>query len=106
MLEKINIQRTIYGKNTFQNAIDTEFKQLIPKESTVQETKLVTVDSFFDEYDQIFYDIPLSGSKSHLEIINRSSDYLGVSFSELEEEIRNLRADNVFLRNQLLVLSQ
>lgn len=105
-MEKVNIERKIYGKNTFQNVIDTEFKQLIPKESPIQETKIVTVDSFFNEYDQIFYDIPTTGSKSHLELINRSSEYIGVSFSDLEEEIRNLRSENVFLKNQLLVLSQ
>ncbi len=103
---QVDISRKVYGKKTFTNVIDTSFNQLIPKTPIIQEDPLVNIDTFFNNYDDLFYQIPTSGSdKSHLELINRSSDYLGISLTDLEEEINNLRLENVNLKNQIFILT-
>lgn len=103
-MEKVTINRKIYGKNSLKNVIDTNFNDLIkPKDDT--ETSEFTVNDFFDKYNTLFYSIPASGSNSHQELVNRSSEYLDISFQELIEEIRQLRQDNVSLRNQLITIS-
>jgi hypothetical protein len=106
MAEIVQIQRKIFGKNTFKNVVDINFNQLIPKESTAAVQPPATVETFFQDYNTLFYDIPASGSNnSHLELINKSSDYLGISFIDLQNEINNLRSENVALKNQIYTLT-
>lgn len=106
MAESVDIKRKIYGKNSFTTVVDTSFSQLIPKEETVDTTTDQQVSDFFDMYNNLFYDIPESGSaESHLELVNRSSDYLGISYTDLLEELRVTRNENVSLKNQLFVLT-
>ena len=102
----ITIKNKIFGKNSFTNVIDTKFSELAAIQPSIQEKQLATIDTFFNDYDNLFYDIPITGSlKSHLELINRSSDYLGISFIDLQTEINNLRQENVALKNQLYTLT-
>jgi hypothetical protein len=110
MAEAIDIKRKIYGKNTFTNVVDVSFKQLVPQDGNPAEDENqninVTIVSFFDNYDTLFYDIPPSGSdNSHLELVRRSADYIGVSLEDLQEEIRNLREENVSLKNQIFSIT-
>lgn len=107
MEQKAEIKRKIFGKNGFQNVVDTQFKQLIKPEDTTEESIDADISKFFQTYDDLFYDIPVSGSaNSHLELVTRSSDYIGLSLADLQEELANLREENVSLKNQLFVLSQ
>lgn len=105
MGEQVNIVRKIYGKNTFTNVVDVEFNQLVPKE-TIDITQIpASVDSFFNDYDTLFYDIPPSGSEnSHTKLVNRSAEYIGLSIDDLREEIANLRDENVSLKTQIFSL--
>lgn len=106
MSEIITVNRKIYGKNTFINVVDTEFKQLSPQEPKTIDAPPTTVEKFFDDYNTLFYDIPPSGSSnSHQELINKSSEYLGISIEDLESEIRILREENISLKNQLFNIS-
>src|SRR5258706_13910742 len=102
MIEKIDIKKKVYGKNSFTNVIDTNFKQLITPVTEVILSVTESINSFFQSYDSLFFDISPSGSdQSHLELVSRSSDYLGISISDMQEEIRVLREENVSLKNQL-----
>jgi hypothetical protein len=109
MAEAVDIKRKIYGKNTFTNVVDVSFKQLVPQDGNPAEDDITgasTVAQLFNDYDTLFYDIPPSGSvNSHLEIVKRSGDYIGIDFENLEEEIRNLREENVSLKNQIVTLT-
>ncbi len=106
MAEIVSIERKIFGKNSFTNVVDVKFNQLIPQEPSVTQAPDTTVDKFFIDYDSLFFDIPPSGSeKSHQELVIRSSEYLGISFEDLQQEIIQLREENVSLRTQLLTLS-
>lgn len=106
MSEIIDIKRKIYGKNSFTTVVDTSFSQLIPKDNTTPLSSTAQVSEFFTIYNSIFYDIPATGSiNTHLELVNRSSEYLGISYTDLLEELRTTRNENVSLKNQLFVLT-
>jgi hypothetical protein len=106
MAESVEIKRKIYGKNSFSNVVDTKFTQLVPQDGNPEETNTpqANVESFFNDYDTLFYDIPPSGSEnSHETIVKKSSEYIGINIDDMEEEIKNLREENVSLKNQLLL---
>lgn len=106
-MNEVPIIRKVYGKNSFQNVVDTNFSQLINPDNTTSESLDSNVESFFRDYDNLFFDIPPSGSENtHLELVKRSSDYIGFSFDDLQEELRNLREENVSLKNQLFIITQ
>lgn len=106
MSETAIVQRKIFGKNTFSNVVDTKFNQLVPSNQQAIVKEDANVDDFFASYDSLFYDIPPSGSlKSHLELVNRSSEYIGISIEDLEKEIVSLREENVALKKQLFSIS-
>lgn len=103
MSERVDVIKKVYGKNSFPLAVDTEFKQLIPVIFPVTASSTDdSVEAFFQSYDNLFFDIPPSGSdQSHLVLITKSSEYLGISLNDLQDEIRLLREENVSLKNQL-----
>jgi hypothetical protein len=107
MEEQINIQKTIYSRNQFENVVNTQFSQLIQSRNDTPAEPETSVTDFFELYDILFYDIPLSGSdNSHLGLSTRSLEYLGVSLEDLTTEISNLRQENIDLKNQILLASQ
>lgn len=108
MSEQVKIQKTIYSLEGVNNTIDTKFSQLIPPTSaSASVTPDVSVSEFFNQYNLLFYDIPLSGSdESHLGLATRSLEYLGLSLEDLQTEISNLREENIDLKNQILISSQ
>jgi len=102
----VTIERKIFGKGSFTNVVDVKFKQFVPNTPAKDLEPIPTVEKFFADYSELFYFIPPSGSNtSHLEIVNRSSEYLGISFEDMEEEIRQLREEIVALKRQLFSIS-
>lgn len=105
-MASVDIKRKIYGKNSFSNVVDTSFSQLIPKSDKGPADEADRISKFVAAYEDVFYDIPATGSGlSHLDIINRSSEYLGISYTDLLEELRLTRNENVSLKNQLFTLT-
>jgi hypothetical protein len=103
----VKIQKTIYGLESFNNTINTNFTQLVqdPKIPVVTIDK--SINEFFQDYDSLFYEIPLSGSdQSHLGLSTRSLEYLGLSLDDLRNEINFLREENINLKNQILQSSK
>ena len=101
MSETVDIKRTIYGKNTFSSVVNTDFKELIPNQADQQPNPVATVDNFFDTYNTLFFEIPLEGQGSHRELLDRSGDYVGKTYTELLKEVEDLKAENVELKNKL-----
>lgn len=106
----VELIKKTYGLNTYQKAIDTTFKELV---STVVEEEDVTlsVDEFFDQYERLFFDIPVSGSiNSHTYMIERSTQYVGGGIQDQErqaliEEINSLRQQLLDLGQTYLTIS-
>ena len=106
MSEVVKIQKTIYSNN-INNVINTSFSQLVPPSIDTTATPDLTVQEFFDQYNVLFFDIPPSGSdESHLGLINKSLDYIGLSLDDMQAEIEYLRQENVELKNQILQSSK
>lgn len=107
MSEQIKIQKTIYSLQSFNNVVNTQFSQLFTPAKEIPINTDKTVSEFFNEYDVLFYDIPLSGSEdSHLGLATRSLEYLGMSLEDLQTEITELREENINLKNQILLASE
>jgi hypothetical protein len=92
----IQLIKEVYGINTYTKTVDTNFTELItPSQPTT--VNVVTVDDFFQYYEQLFFEIPVSGPiNSHEYLVNRSQEYLGGSVVDAEkqaliEEINSLR---------------
>ena len=78
MANNMNIDKKVFNKSQFILAVDTKFNELF-----AQNTPL-TVDQFFIYYDDLFFDIPDNGVKSHQELIQRSTEYLDIDPFEVE----------------------
>lgn len=96
MSNNIQLIKEIYGINTYSKAVDTSFSELITPAVPVT-ASVVTVEDFFQYYEDLFFEIPVSGStNSHQYLVNRSQEYLGGSVIDAEkqaliEEINSLR---------------
>jgi hypothetical protein len=96
--QNIIIEKQVYGAKGIRDNIDMNFSELT-------KPKIISLDKFFKDYEEIFYDIPDEGiGKSHRYILETSGQYLNMFESrdnqieslenqiiELEEEIENLR---------------
>jgi hypothetical protein len=107
--DSTSIQKTIYNLTEFNNVVDTKFSELVvtTDPDTVNVQPDLDIDQFFAEYDNLYYQIPPTGSnQSHLELATRSLEAVGISLDDLQNEIEILRVENVDLKNQILISSQ
>ena len=103
MNKKIDLKKKIYSKEEYKNTIDTNFTQLGKKSVPETLDSEVTVNKFFKEYNELFYEIPALGeTNSHEFLIKTSTDY--IDFEPNQEEIEALQNEISILRRQLLEL--
>jgi hypothetical protein len=110
-MEQINLNKQVYDKNQYQKVIDTSFTQLVSVTSSLvtSSTPPITLDQFFQYYQDLFYIIPKLGDvNSHEYLIKTSTDYVGASqqtndtIQALVEEVTSLRQENLDLQQQLI----
>ena len=112
MAEQINLNKTVYSKTQFERVIDTSFTQLVETPTvTPAAIPSVTTAEFFQNYQEIFYQIPKFGDiNSHEYLIKTSQAYLGSSqinddtIQALIDEVTTLRAENLDLQQQIINL--
>ena len=56
--EKIDLIKKVYSKTDYTKIIDTRFQQLGNISVNQQIDETVTVNDFFESYNDLFYDIP------------------------------------------------
>lgn len=97
----INLTKTVFGKNTYDNVIDTKFVQLI---SNVPTSSLPDINSFFNSYESLFYDIPKEGEeKSHRYLVTKSAEYLDISLEQTYNQDIQVLIDEInSLQKELL----
>ena len=99
--QKVDLIRKIYSKSEYPKVIDTKFSQLGVVSLNEQTDNTVTVNQFFELYNQLFYDIPALGeTDSHEFLVKTSGEY--INFDQDSEEIEALRAEITQLRRDLL----
>lgn len=97
MEQELNLVKEVYGRNTYVRVVDTSFSELYTPEAAPVETPTITVEQFFDYYNDLFFEIPAMGEvNSHEYLVKRSGEYLGggvVSDTERAyiDEINSLR---------------
>ena len=94
----IKIDKSTVTNQVADKSIDRSFIELIPKED------LVSMDQFFDYYNQLFYSIPKNGTLSHKTLIDQSKDYYGDYRDPRDQQILDLNAEIADLNQQLLNL--
>lgn len=103
-MANVDLVKQVYGINTYNKAIDNSFTELVQPTQAVT-SSVVTVSDFFNYYDQLFFDIPVSGSiNSHTYLVQRSQQYIGGSVLDAEKQA--LIEEINSLRQQILDLSQ
>ena len=97
----ISTKKTIYSKD-INKVVDTGFSVAVnPNTTTDVVDNIPTVDGFFENYDILFYQIPLTGSNSHTTLVERSSEFLGLDLNLLLEQLNFLQEQNKLLQQQI-----
>ena len=91
----INLQKVVYGKKSFDDKINRSFDEFMSK------NKDISMEEFFDYYNQMFYEIPKNGSNSHKAIIEQSTDYIGDFIDGRDVEVLELTKQIVDLEQKL-----
>jgi hypothetical protein len=102
-MSKITIptQKLVYSKD-INIVTDTQFSDYVTPSPTQEIVdQIPTVDVFFENYDVLFYQIPLTGSNSHSTLVEKSSEYLGLDLNLLLEQLNFLQEQNQQLQEQI-----
>ena len=103
MAERINLNKNVFNKQDFLNTVNTSFTQLVPPTALAAPT--FTVDDFFVQYENLFFQIPKEGDiNSHQYLVERSGTY--IEFNRVNEEIQALLEEITQLRQENLELNQ
>lgn len=108
MAQRIDLNKNVFNKADFLKTVDASFKQLVPPPT--EEAPTFTVEDFFIEYENLFYEIPKEGeTNSHQYLAQRSGEYANFelqqqAIKELLDEIASLRQENVDLQQQVFDL--
>jgi hypothetical protein len=113
MAEQINLIKQVFNKNQYQKVIDTSFTQLVQSATSSITTPTISIQQFFEYYQQLFLTIPKLGDiNSHSYIIMTSSDYIGANIANddliqsLIEEINTLRQENLDLQQTVIDITK
>jgi len=108
--EKVNLSKRVYAKNQYERVIDTTFSQLAttPTPTEAVTTPTISVDEFFQYYNDLFFQIPKFGEvNSHEYLIKTSTEYVGSTtinndIQALIDEINLLQVQNLELNQKLI----
>ena len=111
MKQKVNLNRKVYSKNDYQKTIDTSFNELLPPLPPEEAVFVITIEQFFQAYNNLFFDIPKTGLNSHNTLIQQSTEYVGneqrdEQVEALIQEINDLRAQLLSTQQELLETQQ
>jgi len=99
--ERVDLIRKVYSKTEYPKIIDTKFSQLGVISIPNQIEATFTVEQFFEQYNELFYEIPAFGpTNSHEYLVKTSGEY--INFDEDNEIIAALQKEIAQLRQDLL----
>ena len=108
---ELSLSKKLYNKSAYLNTINNSFTELVPVVPTSPVEEVVSVDEFFQIYENLFYEIPKEGEiNSHEYLIKQSTDYVGSQDISLEiqallDEITSLREENLELQQNIIDLT-
>jgi hypothetical protein len=111
-MEQLNLNKRVYAKNQYERVINTAFSQLAtspsPTTPSVTQQTTISVNEFFQNYTDLFFQIPKFGTtNSHEYLIKTSTDYIGSTaisndVQALIDEINLLQVQNLELNQKLV----
>jgi hypothetical protein len=101
-MAQVNIPTTkIIYSNSINKVIDTTLTNYIPPVNTSPVSPIINVPQFFENYDNLFYNIPKTGTNSHETLIEKSSEYIGLNLQQLLLQLQELQVQNELLQKQI-----
>jgi hypothetical protein len=109
MAQSVPLNKLVFAKTQYERVIDTSFTQLVtPAPVDPVSIPSISTAEFFNNYQEIFYQIPKFGeANSHEYLIKTSQTYIGQNSSDndtiqaLIDEVTQLRQENLELQQQL-----
>ena len=99
--QRIDLIKKVYSKSEYPRIIDTKFNKLGVMSVNEQLATTITVNQFFEYYNELFYEIPAFGAtNSHEYLVITSGDY--INFDGNNAEIQALQNEIAQLRKDLL----
>ena len=103
--QQVNLVKEVFGRNTYTRVVDTSFAELYNTPTTSAAIPSITVEQFFDAYNNLFFQIPATGQvNSHQYLVERSTAYLGGGVLSANEQAYIAEINS--LREQLLQVNQ
>ena len=96
MKYNIPIKKDIYSSNKFREVVNTNFSELFSARETI------SVEDFFELYNELFLEIPITGELSHTALIRKSQQLIAPGKDAKDKEIENLQALLESLQKELL----
>lgn len=101
MGEKVDLNKKVFDKNSYTKTIDTKFRELGVTSIVKDLSDTISIDDFFQNYNDIFYQIPKNGNtNSHEFLVKTSGEYINFEIINeqilaLQQEISNLREEGL-----------
>ena len=97
--ENIKINKKLYSRSDVSDNIDLSFSELLNVDNRAINEK---IKNFFQQYNEIFYDIPTNGNESHSTLFQQSRDYINDFYDPKDDQIEALLERIENLENDLL----
>lgn len=96
-MEKVEFVPRVYNRTEFQKVVDSGFKEF----GKPVEEQQKSVDQFFKDYEELFYEIPATGeTNSHQYLVEKSSAFYKPE--QQTEDIQPLLTEITQLRDQVI----
>jgi hypothetical protein len=109
--KRIDLTKEVFSKAQYVKTIDTSFNELGVTSIGEDLIAQPSIEEFFDQYNELFYDIPPNGEiNSHEYLVKTSGEYINfednsIEIEALRAEIASLRSDNLKLQMDNIKLS-
>lgn len=103
-MNKVDVKKTVFNKPQYIKTINTTFNELGVTNISDDIESTVTIEKFFEYYDELFYEIPATGeNNSHEFLVKTSGEYINYDqesdiIQALQDEISSLRQENLELQ--------
>jgi len=106
MAQSVPLNKLVFAKTQYERVIDTSFTQLVtPAPVDPVSIPSISTAEFFNNYQEIFYQIPKFGeANSHEYLIKTSQAYIGSTV--VNDEIVLLQQEITQLRRQLIEIQR
>lgn len=109
--KRVDLVKEVFSKAQYVKTIDTSFSELGVTSIGEDLITQPSVEEFFNQYNELFYDIPPNGEiNSHEYLVKTSGEYINFEdnnqeIEALRAEIATLRADNLSLQMENLKIA-